>query len=93
MVQFCLDVKQLSKPTKAVINDINEDLINTYKTIASRPRAYLILEILQTNFTVLKDMTNKKEYYYSKRSLQQRTEEQSVPLFIFLTELALDFTG
>src|SRR5690606_21450085 len=36
---------------KAVINDINEDLINTYKTIASRPKELIsILEILQTEF-------------------------------------------
>ncbi len=39
---------------KAVINDINEDLINTYKTIASNPKELIsILEILQGEFHAL----------------------------------------
>jgi DNA adenine methylase len=33
------------KLEKAVINDINEDLINTYKTIASKPKE--LISILQ----------------------------------------------
>lgn len=68
------------KLNKAVINDINEDLINTYKTIASRPKELIsILQILQDEL--------KKEYYYSKRELYNiRKEEQSgqAALFIFL---------
>jgi DNA adenine methylase len=36
---------------KAIINDINEDLINTYKTIVSKPKGLIsILEILQNEF-------------------------------------------
>ena len=36
---------------KAIINDINEDLINTYKTIASKPNELIsILNILQNEF-------------------------------------------
>ena len=36
---------------KAVINDINEDLINTYRTIASRPKELIsILQVLQNEF-------------------------------------------
>jgi len=36
------------KMEKAVINDINEDLINTYKTIASKPKELIsILQVLQ----------------------------------------------
>ena len=39
------------KLEKAVINDINEDLINTYKTISSNPKELIsILEILQNEF-------------------------------------------
>lgn len=35
---------------KAVINDINEDLINTYRTIASKPEELIsILQVLQKN--------------------------------------------
>lgn len=74
---------------KAVINDINNDLINTYKTIASRPKELIsILEILQNEFHGLEGQDEaKKEYYYSKRDLyNKRQEEQSgqAALFIFL---------
>jgi len=74
---------------KAVINDINEDLINTYKTIASSPKELIsILQILQNEFHGLEGQDEaKKEYYYSKRELYNtRKEEQSgqAALFIFL---------
>lgn len=74
---------------KAVINDINEDLINTYRTIASRPKELIsILQILQNEFHGLEGQDEaKKEYYYSKRELYNtRKEEQSgqAALFIFL---------
>jgi len=74
---------------KAVINDINQDLINTYKTIVSRPTELIsILEILQNEFHVLEgNEDNKKLYYYQKRDLYNtRKEEQSgqAALFIFL---------
>lgn len=73
----------------AVINDINEDLINTYKTIASRPKELIpILEILQNEFHGLEGKEEaKKDYYYQKRNLYNyRREEQSgqAALFIFL---------
>lgn len=74
---------------KAVINDINEDLINTYKTIASKPKELIsILEILQNEFHKHEEnIEAKKEYYYLKRELyNKRHEEPSVQaaLFIFL---------
>lgn len=74
---------------KAVINDINADLINTYKTIASRPKELIsILEILQNEYHALEGQDEaKKEYYYQKRDLyNKRKEEQSrqAALFIFL---------
>ena len=77
------------KLEKAVINDINEDLINTYKTIASNPKELIsILEILQNEFHNLEGSEeNKKLYYYQKRELYNtRKEEQSgqAALFIFL---------
>jgi len=77
------------KLEKAVINDINADLINTYRIIASKPKELVsILQILQNEFHNLdgKD-EEKKEYYYKKRELYNtRKEEQSVQaaLFIFL---------
>lgn len=74
---------------KAVINDINEDLINTYRTIASRPKELIsILQVLQNEFHGLEGKDEqKKEYYYQKRELYNtRKEEQSgqAALFIFL---------
>ena len=77
------------KLEKAVINDINEDLINTYKIIASRPKELIsILEIFQNEFHSLEGSEdNKKLYYYQKRELYNtRKEEQSgqAALFIFL---------
>jgi DNA adenine methylase len=77
------------KLQKAIINDINEDLINTYKTIASKPKELIsILQILQNEFHGLEGQDEeKKEYYYSKRELYNtRKEEQSgqAALFIFL---------
>lgn len=74
---------------KAVINDINEDLINTYRTIASRPKELIsILQVLQNEFHGLEGKDEqKKEYYYQKRELYNtRKEEQSgqSALFIFL---------
>jgi DNA adenine methylase len=74
---------------KAVINDINEDLINTYRTIASRPKELIsILQVLQNEFHELEGKDEqKKEYYYQKRELYNtRKEEQSgqAALFIFL---------
>ena len=74
---------------KAVINDINADLINTYKIIAEKPQELIsILKILQNEFHALEgNEENKKRYYYEKRALyNSRKEEQSgqAALFIFL---------
>jgi DNA adenine methylase len=59
------------KLEKAVINDINEDLINTYRTIALNPKELIsILQILQNEFHSLENKPEeKKEYYYQKREL------------------------
>jgi len=77
------------KMEKAVINDINEDLINTYKTIANNPNELIsILEILQNEYHSLELKTEeKKEYYYQKRETYNKREiEKSgqAALFIFL---------
>ena len=77
------------KLEKAVINDINADLINTYRIIASRPKELTsILQMLQNEFHNLEGKDEeKKEYYYKKRELYNtRKEEKSgqAALFIFL---------
>lgn len=74
---------------KAVINDINEDLINTYKTIKSNPKELIsILEVIQEEYHSLDHSSDKKkEYFYEKRALYNKREqsqtEQSA-LFIYL---------
>lgn len=74
---------------KAVINDINEDLINTFKVICSKTKELIsILEQLQGEFHALENtIEEKKEYYYQKRELyNKRLQEPSgqSALFIFL---------
>jgi len=73
----------------AVINDINEDLINTYKIIKTSPKELIsLLEIFQMEYHILdSNEEEKKRYYYEKRDLYNlRTTEKSTQaaLFIFL---------
>lgn len=75
----------------AVINDINTDLINTYKVIASQPKEIIsILMDLQNEFHALKnDEEAKKAYYYQKRDVfNTRLTDTSTQaaLFIFLNK-------
>ena len=77
------------KLEKAVINDINEDLINAYKTIATNPKELISnLEILQNEFHSLEgNEDNKKIYYYQKRELYNTRELDKcgqAALFIFI---------
>lgn len=74
---------------KAVINDINTDLINTYKIIADKPNELIsILEILQNEYHSLDEKADKKkEYYYQKRELyntRKSTNTEQAAFFIFL---------
>lgn len=79
------------KNVSAVINDINEDLINTYKTLKSYPYELIsILDILQNEYHSLEHSTDKKkEYYYEKRALFNKREQNLVEhsaLLIFLNK-------
>src|SRR5690554_2161241 len=74
---------------KAVINDINEDLINTYRVIASNPQELIsILENFQNEYHIFESSQEKrKEYYYQKRILYNARTESNInqaALFIFL---------
>jgi len=74
---------------KAVINDINQDLVNTYKIIASKPNELITqLELFELEFHDLADDLEKKnEYYYKKRELFNTRKEKKIDqaaLFIFL---------
>ena len=82
-------LNEFSRLRKAVVNDINEDLINTYKTIQSTPEELIsILEILQEEYHSLDNLAEeKKEYYYQKRELFNKREKNRImhsALFIFL---------
>lgn len=84
-------LNKYSNIKKAVINDINEELINVYKTIASKPNELIsILRILQNEFYSLSNnIEAKKEYYYSKRELYNSRKEEKIvqsALFIFLNK-------
>jgi len=73
---------------KAVINDINKELIDTYDTIANSPQQLIsVLEDLQNKYYILEDEEAKKNFYYEKRNLfNTKSEEKLIQsaLFIFL---------
>jgi DNA adenine methylase len=82
-------LQQFPKIEKAVINDINEDLINTYKIIADKPKELIsILKILQEEYHAIDGKLEKQtEYFLSKkRAFNTRIEQKSMQasLFIFL---------
>jgi len=82
-------LSEFSRLKKAVVNDINEDLINAYKSIQSTPKELIsILEILQEEYHSLDNLTEeKKEYYYQKRELFNKRQQNQIThsaLFIFL---------
>jgi DNA adenine methylase len=77
------------KLKKAVINDVNADLINVYETIRNAPKPLIeILEAFQAEFHEREsDEEAKKKYYYDKREAYNKREgsnETKAALFIFL---------
>lgn len=74
---------------KAVINDINADLTNTYKIIAAQPKELIsVLKQFQGEFHGLDTLDEqKKEYFYNKREVFNTRATDKVTqaaLFIFL---------
>jgi DNA adenine methylase len=77
------------KMEKAIINDLNGDLINVYRTIALQPEELIsILDIMQKEYHLLEDDEDgKKIYYYDKRdkfNLRDCSNVNHAALFIFL---------
>lgn len=73
----------------AVINDINEDLINAYRVIAQNPRELIevLLEFQNEFYDLIDDEERKKLYYYEKReqfNLRNIDLSSQAALFIFL---------
>ena len=82
------------KLEKAVINDINEDLINTYRIIATKPIELIsILQILQNEYHLLENNEDeKKNYYYQKRELYNlRSLEKSSQAALFIELVSMGF--
>ena len=82
-------IDKFPKLERAVINDVNADLINAYKVIASKHRELIsILADLQKEYHSLQNKEEKKkEYYYEKRKLYNTRETNKVTqaaFFIFL---------
>jgi DNA adenine methylase len=82
-------INNFSNLEKVVINDINSDLINTYKIIVNYPDELIsILMQLQNEFHELaNDDERKKEYYYHKRELYNTRKSDAIgqsALLIFL---------
>lgn len=74
---------------KAIINDINSDLINSYNTIGTNPNELIsVLDQLEKEFHELTENQElKKEYYYSireKYNTRSSTNSDQAALFIFL---------
>jgi len=73
----------------AVINDINADLINTYKVISSKPKELIsVLSQFQSEYHFFENKEDeKKAYYYEKRDLYNTRLTDKVTqaaLFVFL---------
>ena len=84
-------LKNLSTLKKAIINDINEDLINVYKVVAAHPKVLIAnLKDLQNEFHLLdNNIELKKEYYYKKRALfnaRSTSGCEQASLFVFLNK-------
>jgi DNA adenine methylase len=74
---------------KAVINDINEDLINVYRIIASKPNELIsILQIFQNEYHNLDTQQDEKLLYYQQKrqlyNLRNTEKSTQAALFVFL---------
>ena len=76
------------KMEKAIINDLNPDLINVYKVIASNVNELIsALSIIEKEYYSFIGEDNKKIYYYDKRdryNLRECNNVDHAALFIFL---------
>lgn len=77
------------KIEKAVINDINSDLTNTYKVISTSPKELIsVLSLMQNEYYALENNQEKKStYYYKKRECYNSRKSDKIAqaaLFIFL---------
>ena len=74
---------------RAILNDVNADLINTYKVISIHPNELIsILSAIQSEYHSIDTVQDKKsEYYYQKRenyNVRNSDNITQAALFIFL---------
>ena len=78
---------------KAIINDLNSDLITTYKVIKERPEELIaMLRVMQDEYRSCKNEAERKEYYLAKRERYNSREAKDVEvaaLFIFINRYFL----
>lgn len=88
------DVLQSFKPEEVLINDINQELINTYMQIKEQPLPLLkLLSDLQQKYYLLNE-SEKKEMFYAKRDnfnslvcgASHNSDCEKAALFIFLNK-------
>ena len=82
-------LNEFPKMKRAVINDINKELIDTYNVISQNSKELIaLLEVLQREYHDLEGyLEKKKEYYYEKRNLfnlRDKGKLEQSALFIFL---------
>ena len=75
---------------RAVINDVNEDLINCYRLIKSEPSLLInLLKNLKNEYFALPSLDEKSKYYYQMRTKYNNNEfslEERAACFMFLNK-------
>lgn len=83
-------LRKFPKTKKAIINDINNDLINLYSIIKSEPEKLIKnLTKIQSNFYSLKSDKEQKDFFLSKREIFNSTKISALnkaSLLIFLNK-------
>jgi len=85
---FFAMMQQFPNIQKAVINDINPDLIRAYKTIQQQPEKLIAsLRKCETDYFKLKDEAERKEFYLQMRqtfNAGELSDVENTTCFIFL---------
>ena len=75
---------------RAIINDVNEDLINCYLLIKNNPnKLILLLRSIKDEYCQLPNLDKKSQYYYQMREKYNKNEfsqEERAACFIFLNK-------
>jgi DNA adenine methylase len=75
---------------RAIINDVNEDLINCYLLIKNNPNKLIVLlRNIKDEYYQLPNLDKKSQYYYQKREKYNNNEfsqEERAACFIFLNK-------